>query len=51
MPNNFPSLRIEDGSELVRPISMREVYQSLASIPRGKSLGSDGLNVEFYLFY
>lgn len=51
MLNDFPTLSIENGFDLVKPISLREVYHSLASMPRGKSPGPDGLNVEFYLFY
>lgn len=41
----------EDKMALTKPLSLREVRRTLFSIPQGKSLGQDGLNVKFYLFY
>lgn len=51
LPNNLPVLAEMDREILTRPISKREVFKTLKSMPRGKSLGPDGINVEFYLFY
>ena len=41
----------EDKDLLVRPTSFQEVYQDLKAMSKGKSLGPDGINVEFYLHY
>lgn len=48
MPNDFPTLSIDDGVNLTRHISKREVYKTLSSMPRDKTLGPDGLNVKSY---
>lgn len=42
---------MQDYDVLIRPITKREVYKTLTSMPRGKSPGPDGLNVDFYVFY
>ena len=51
MPNNLRSLDRNDIDLLIKPVTITEVYHTLRSMPKTKSLGLDGLNIEFYLFY
>lgn len=51
IPDDYPILSEEDRAALIKSITKREVYRTLSSMPRGKSPGPDGLNVEFYVFY
>lgn len=51
LPDDYPILGEEGRVELIKPISKREVYQTLTSMRRCKSPGPDGLNVDFYVFY
>lgn len=51
LPDDLSVLSDIDREFLTRPISMGEVFRTLKSMSRGKSLGLDGMNMEFYLFY
>lgn len=51
IPDDLPTLTELDRETLIRPVTNLEVYKTLKSMPRGKSPGPDGLNVEFYIFY
>lgn len=51
MLDDFVVLEDVDRVDSIRPISKREVYQTLKFMPPGKSPGPDGLNVVFYIFY
>lgn len=51
MPDDYLVLCEEDRAALIKPITKREVYRTLTSMPRDKSHGPDGVNVEFYMFY
>lgn len=51
IPDDLPCLSDADSECLIRPISFREVYHTLLSMPRRKSQGPDGMNVEFYVYY
>lgn len=35
----------------IRHVTLSEVYCTLKSMPKEKSKGPDGLNVEFYIFF
>ncbi|XP_039116442.1 uncharacterized protein LOC120251854 [Dioscorea cayenensis subsp. rotundata] len=51
LPDDFPTLASDDKEDLIKPVTKGEVFRTLRSMPRGKSPGPDGFNVEFYLFY
>ncbi|KAJ0975083.1 hypothetical protein J5N97_017048 [Dioscorea zingiberensis] len=51
MPNDLPALTDRYNEILTRPVTPLEIYQTLKSMPKGKSPGPDGFNVEFYLYY
>lgn len=51
LPNDLPVLSEEDKETLIKPLTKWEVYSTLLSMPRGKSPGPYGLNVELYVFY
>lgn len=51
IPNDLPTLSEKDIEQLIRPVTKWEVFAALSSMPRGRSPGPDGLNVEFYLYY
>lgn len=51
IPDDLVVLNEKDRVAFVRPISKREVLKILKSMPHDKSLGLDGLNVDFYIFY
>lgn len=40
----------DDKNDLIKPVPKGMVFRTLRSMPRGKSSGSDGFNVDFYLF-
>lgn len=48
--DDFPILSPEDKIALTKPVSKGEVFRTFRSMPRGKSPGSDWLNVEFYVY-
>lgn len=49
--DDFPVLTAMKREVLTSPFSEGEIYRTLISMPHGKSLGPDGLNVEFYIYY
>lgn len=51
LPDDLISLSDCDADFLVKDVSKNEVFQTLISLPSGKSPGPDGLNVEFYRFF
>lgn len=51
IPDDFVVLTDVDRVDLIIPVMKQELYQTLKSMPRGKSPSQDGLNVEFYIFY
>lgn len=51
LPNDLPVLNDIDAKSLIRPITKREVYSNLKTMPSGKSPGPNGLNSEFYIYY
>lgn len=52
LPNDLnTTLNEHDRSFITRTITRAEIFQTLKSMPKGKSPRSNGLNVEFYIFY
>lgn len=51
IPDDFPSWDSYDKELLIRPVTKGEVHDTLRAMLRGKNLGPDGWNVEFYLYY
>lgn len=51
LPNDLNFISPSDFDILIRDVSKNEVFHTLLSLPLGKSLGPDGLNVEFYCFF
>lgn len=50
-PNDLETLDDQDRALLVRPITLREIFITLKSMPKGKNTRQDGLNVQFSSFY
>ena len=51
LTDDLPKISPEDKDILVRPVTVREVCQTLKSMAKGKSMDPNGLNVEFDLYY
>jgi hypothetical protein len=50
LSNSFPSfINEEDNQALIKEVGKEELYQTLLSFQKDKSLGPDGLPVEFFL--
>lgn len=50
MLDDFASISVEDKEVLIKIVSKGKIFRTLKSMARGKSPGSDGLTVEFYIF-
>lgn len=50
-PNDHVVLIESDRTLLAKPVAIGEVQSTLKTMPIGKSVGPDGLNIDFYLFY
>jgi hypothetical protein len=52
LSNSFPSfVKEEENQGLIKEVGKEELYQTLQSFQKDKSLGPDGLPVEFFLGY
>lgn len=51
LPHDHTTLLEEDKAFLTKLVPYKEIFSTTKSIAKGKSLGPDGSNVEFYLFY
>lgn len=51
MLDDFATLTDVYWVELIKPLSKKEVFQTLKSMSHGKIPGLDGLTLEFFIFY
>lgn len=49
--NDLPQISNVDGQILIRDVSCEEIYFTISNLPFGKSLGPDGITVEFFKFF